>query len=1444
MNMQFANVGKSVGLVGLLLTSLMIGLVTVPTASAVNETASGDIITTETWSGTHTLTGDVTVKEGAKLVINAGTTVNIPAGVFIDVEGAICAGSASCGASQGSASSQVRFEWATPSDYSVAGRCYQQGNQLLTNSDAACGSGIIIRSTINQASTGMSHVSFNNAYGYPIYVQTMQAVQYGTLVFEGSSATFDNLAFSNINTSNVIALDFAAPTIRDSTFTLGDDGRGYDAAAVRAYEAGAGILSALTITGSTFTGSTEAQCGSQGGGRVLIYAESSYISMDNLDIKDNAFGVFFKGSSGSLGNSTFNVLCNAIDTNSFKTTGNFAHTLYLDNNVINTGEGAGITAYDGAIVAATSNTISGASAGSGFGIRDSTVMAHRNTIGPITGYNGFWVYGQSEVEIENNTIQDTAKEPIQIGEYHYRDQNSNYPGPSPNRAYIANNIISNNSGACTSSWMYGGDFNCPAIHVFTSSATIVDNTVTNNAGDGLRIKGSIVNVQRNSIEAGQFAANISHFDDQYGHKYGSIGYFSGNTWTNATQVYNISESRVTVQSEYIPDAGGEYTYPVMLQWLGAECPFVQEECLLLPDTAAVPPRDMPLAIELVNNSTVFSFADLQNFDPSKVHVQNQNSAWGSQVRQGELVRYQVKAKNSNVAGATVIIKDATGLPLYELTTDSFGFTQQVSLPSDFLLDRNWNHFVGETGVTVPGTDPSNPTILDEDTCSDGYDNDGDTFVDADDPDCANGRELPFYIVEAYKFGKGKKDFDFVLSGPIDDVISLDNERPSVTVEQYDGDSFAITAVITGTAWDGQSGPYPLDIIAYDRQFGLIERVEIQPPGSTDWYYAVDTSGANGELTKENHPFKTWSFDWDLSAHPDGESDVTFRIRSYDGLDYSPIEVRKFKLNLVPPTLYLNEPLDGSTHSNGKILFTGTASDPYSGTWGSDIQDIWFDVTGPNGYASHFAIDGSVAWAYEWNFEELETGEYTFEVWASDSDFCDDVQGNCVISTRTVTVLNDNIIPIVDLLEPDGLQPVRAETDTLLTGYASDGADGTITRVEIEILDLASGLPVLDGPAPVTTFTQAGPGYSWSAVWDTSRLIHERQYEIRVKAYDGEDYSVEDVVRITISKPSDANNIPPQFNATNWPNQLTIFCVAGSNSENQCGGGASLDLKQYFIDPDSSFDQLSIDFLDDLTDPSDDSHQYFITIDSDGIARYDPSTVQSNEDISSWTIENVRFVVRDVFDESALSRDVTFFVQAIEFDVTRDDPSESVTATDSATFSGTGLPGARIEARSVASEILIKAVIVDETGNWEMNLSLQDMNDASNNLKFLMDGQTFGGSSEPTSFKVEVGEVDGGSNLFLILGIVIGALILLGGVAYFFVEFEEIDEEGFDQTQQVEEEVDPYAWGRKEVVEIPQQHAVVETQPAAPQASAQHPGWLWDEQSNQWVPDPNYQPPNQ
>ena len=240
-------------------------------------------------------------------------------------------------------------------------------------------------------------------------------------MFDGSSTTARGLTFTDINTSNVIAVDYAAPLLEDSTFELGIDGQGYDAAAVRAYDAGAGILSTFRIKNSEFTGN-DADCGQQGGGRAVLYIENSYIDMDNLDIKDNSYGILMKSSSGSFTNSQVDVKCNAIDTNSLKTTGNIEHTLEVTNNDITTEEGAGLTAYDGAKVYAEGNTISGASEGSGVGIRSSVVELHRNTIGPIGGWNGLWIYGTSDVVAENNTIQDTAKEPVLIGEYHYQDQ--------------------------------------------------------------------------------------------------------------------------------------------------------------------------------------------------------------------------------------------------------------------------------------------------------------------------------------------------------------------------------------------------------------------------------------------------------------------------------------------------------------------------------------------------------------------------------------------------------------------------------------------------------------------------------------------------------------------------------------------------------------------------------------------------------------------------------------------------------------------------------------------------------------------------------------------------------------------------------------------------------------------------------------------------------------
>jgi hypothetical protein len=123
--------------------------------------------------------------------------------------------------------------------------------------------------------------------------------------------------------------------LTDSEFELGIDGQGYDAAAVRAYGAGAGILSTFEVRNSDFTGA-DADCGSQGGGRAVLYIEDSYVDMDNLDIGQNSYGILLKSSSGSFTNSVIDVKCNAIDTNSLKTTGNIEHTLQVTGNTITT----------------------------------------------------------------------------------------------------------------------------------------------------------------------------------------------------------------------------------------------------------------------------------------------------------------------------------------------------------------------------------------------------------------------------------------------------------------------------------------------------------------------------------------------------------------------------------------------------------------------------------------------------------------------------------------------------------------------------------------------------------------------------------------------------------------------------------------------------------------------------------------------------------------------------------------------------------------------------------------------------------------------------------------------------------------------------------------------------------------------------------------------------
>ena len=1468
--MERTHQNKSLLLAFLMLSSVMIGLVgLMPIALATNETSAGVISGTEVWSGSHTLTGDVIIAPGAKLIIQPGTTITSPNGTMIDVRGGMCAGDVSCGANGiASNSSRITFNWQDPADDQATGRCYGLFNNQHYNRDPSCGEGILLRNTIDIGNTKLNHVSITNAYGIPSWVTDISEVRYGALVADGASPRLTALQFSGVNTTSLLVLDLAAPPIIGGEFTVGDDESSLIGSAIQAYGAGS-ALNPLTLTAPIFTG-TDNGCGQSDDGRHVLWVEKSFVNITYSVIASGDYGMRLDDSAGMVSSSTITTTCNGIDVNNKRKVGTTDYKLTVEGNMITTDERSPLTAFNRAWVDFNHNVIDGASDGSGIQIESSVVAINGGVIGPIGGWNGIWSIGESDVRIENVTIQNINKEPIIAGEYHHGDSGWTVPGPTKNRMYVHGSTIQSDGEVCNSQKAWGGDFACPAVHAFRSSMTLINNDIDiGGGGDGIRAIGSLLDIRDNDFNSSGTGATIRNHDTGYAGapQYGSLGFFSMNRWAGVGQTYNITKSSITVQSESIPipNAAANTTNPVTLKWPDVEAAAWTnwEGQVLIPNAAEWPPQYFPLTLDMTNNSTVFTYSNLTGVDTSNIYIDTSPIKWAVQIRKAEIIKFRTIVSGVRVSGATVLVEDAHGNDLYSLTTDSQGWTSEISLASDFHLDM--------TGGGPGGNNPdhfANDAL--ENSCSDGMDNDGDLIYDADDSDCAPGsgtRELSKYYVTAYKFGKGYKKYSLTMTsqtGVKTEIVPLENLEPSVSVSQNDGHSFKRSVNFTGNANDGDwAGIYATDDLARWDQQGAVEAVEVKDPFTSDWIdmrLAVDSSGAGGEVTYNNHPYRHWFFEYDMSNQPEG--DYTFEFRAYDGVDYSSIVTRTIKLNTEPPTVWVDGPADDTTIEDGIVHFTGRASDAYNGVFGSDIQRIFFEVNGPDGYYNLFHKAGGESWSADWVVGHLPTGDYTVDIWANDSAFCTFVMDECSPVRITLHIDNLNAMPVIQLLSPAEGQIITSSVDTLIQGVARD-ADGEVTKVEIIIRDMQipdnDGIGYLALPAgPHSIVSDIAPNGGWTASWDTTFLVHNYHYLVEARSFDGFQWSEAASVEISIDNPPNQDNNRPSFNSTNWPDSITIFCEAEGAASDRCGDGYNIDLTEFFSDVDG--DDMRYYVMDDPDKFEDDLYFEVITVGLDGQANYNPLTMAfHNPELSAWTLDDVVFFAIDTSGSRAYSMAIDFNVVAVTFtsecggtwadeNHTILDPKcpSQISQADTLVYVGDGRPGVLVIAETEAG-VRLSSTAVGEDGRWSIEIHGNRLDKGDNEIRFKYDSNLMP-PGEDSIINVEGGE-EAESGLFMTILMIVGVLIVLavlGGVfVFFFVEFEDYE----DELESPEVEEDPYAWakqGQNAAATGAAAGAVAAAQPVAQPAVqpevqeapavAGYPGWKWDAEQGKWVPD--------
>jgi len=156
---------------------------------------------------------------------------------------------------------------------------------------------------------------------------------------------------------------------------------------------------------------------------------------------------------------------------------------------------------------------------------------------------------------------------------------------------------------------------------------------------------------------------------------------------------------------------------------------------------------------------------------------------------------------------------------------------------------------------------------------------------------------------------------------------------------------------------------------------------------------------------------------------------------------------------------------------------------------------------------------------------------------------------------------------------------------------------------------------------------------------------------------------------------------------------------------------------------------------------------------------------------------------------------------------------------------------------------VNNTVVGEDSFWSLGIPASRI-DGSATPVFRYGGEDFHEDDfDNDDWTIRVGVSGGGGmgmgTILLILLVVIAAI---GGFVYFFVELEEDEDEELDGTSEVKEEAeaeDAYAWAKEAYAEP----GITEESPPEPESRLEehdeHPGWLWDPDNEEWVPDSDH-----